>query len=284
MVQKRLRDLFRYPTVILLAMALVGCREDAASPNPLPTETRNTAVAAAMYGINAQVSYPGEMNSLAPEATVYVFLRTPGTNMPLAVQHFPASELPKRVSFAGAAQEENLELVARLSALGRVDRSPQDIEAVRLVSGFRHPPQSYAMVLGTTPGKGGPVETEATDTAISVTIRTAIAIEDSHSFPADTVVFVIARQPGQAMPSLVKRISLADLPTRIELTDQDAMTFRRISDSERLDIFARVSTSGTAMQSDADWVSKTVHLETARLPELVTLTIGRMNHLATHNP
>jgi hypothetical protein len=270
MRQLRLREKFYYLVVILLTTALAACTEEQASPDPVADTPRSAPNAAAMYGVNAQVSYPGETGSLAEQAMVYVFLRSPGSNMPLAVQHFPASELPKRVSFSGTSQEEDFELVARLSFSGRVDRSAEDLEAIQVITGFRHPPQNYAMVLGEHE------ETVAVRDSASVSIRTEVAIEDSHSFPADTVVFVIARQPGQAMPSVVKRLSLADLPLRIELTDEDAMTFSgRISYAERLDLFARVSSSGTATQSNADWVSETVHLETARLPELVVLTIGR---------
>jgi hypothetical protein len=260
---------------MLLATALAGCTEEAA--NPVSSD------ALAIYGVNAQVSYPGTTSSLAKEAMVYVFLRKPGTNMPVAVRHFSAGELPKSVSFTGAAPEQQFELVVRLSPSGRVDRSPEDIEITQVVPGFGHPPQNYAMVLGASPEATG-ADTAQADTVgkpppvairAAFGIRVAVGIEASHPFPANTVVFVIARKPGQAMPSVVKRLSLADLPTAIELTDADAMTFaNRLSDAARLDLFARVSTSGTAMRSNADWVSETVHLETAKLPELVTLTIS----------
>jgi len=283
---RRLRNLHRYLAVILVALALAGCEENSVSTDPAPAIPPGPGVTA-IYGINAQVSYPGEPGSLAEEAMVYVFLRKPGTRMPLVVQHFSASELPKRISFTSATQEEVFELVARLSLSGRVDRSPEDIEITQVVPGFGHPPKSYAMVLGMTPEEGGPgsdraigaadiASAEVVGETRQVVIRASVDIETSHPFPPNTVVFVIAREPGQAMPSVVKRLSLADLPARIELTDADAMTFNsRLSYSEQLDLFARISTTGTATQSSADWVSETVHLETARLPEMVSLTISR---------
>lgn len=277
----------------VLVMGLAGCTEDAGrSEVPAPMPQSQSGVQA-MYGINAQVSFTGDPGDLAESAMVYVFLREPGNRMPLAVQQFPASDLPRGLSFSSASEGQgDLELVARLSFSGRVDRSAEDLEAVRTVAGYHHPPQSYAMVLGSNDGpndansgpvdsapahgSGSPVAKDADSPAVSVAISTLIEIASPHQFPPDTVVFVVGRQPGQSMPSLVRRMSLADLPAKIELTDADAMSFRtRISDLQRLDLYARVSTTGSAAVSESDWVSDTVPLEMGALPEQVALTINR---------
>jgi hypothetical protein len=244
----------------------------------------------AMSGLNVQVSYQGDDSGLTDSSMVYVFLRSPGERMPLAVQYFAVSELPKAVSFSGAPVGETLELVARLSPSGKVDPSPEDIEVSQPVTSS-HPPANYLAVLGAGPDavtQTSPAEATwppdigkamsaaaAPGQTLAVVIPATIAIEASNQFPADTVVFVVARRPGQKMPTAVKRLSVSDLPARIELTDADAMTANnRLSNAGTLELFARVSTSGSVMASSDDWYSDTVTLDTENLPEEIKLTLN----------
>lgn len=73
----------------------------------------------------------------APDATVFVFARTPGTPMPLAVDRFLASELPREVVLdegsamipgQGLRSVPALEVVARVTANGGVRAQPGDLE------------------------------------------------------------------------------------------------------------------------------------------------------------
>jgi cytochrome c-type biogenesis protein CcmH len=75
--------------------------------------------------------------SVAPDATVFVFARTPGTPMPLAVDRFPARELPREVVLdegsamipgQGLRSVPALEVVARVTASGGVRAAPGDLE------------------------------------------------------------------------------------------------------------------------------------------------------------
>ena len=75
--------------------------------------------------------------SASPEATVFVFARTPGTPMPLAVDRFPARELPREVVLdegsamipgQGLRSVPALEVVARVTASGGVRAAPGDLE------------------------------------------------------------------------------------------------------------------------------------------------------------
>ena len=75
--------------------------------------------------------------SAAPDATVFVFARTPGTPMPLAVDRFPARELPREVVLdegsamipgQGLRSVPALEVVARVTASGGVRAAPGDLE------------------------------------------------------------------------------------------------------------------------------------------------------------
>jgi len=75
--------------------------------------------------------------SASPDATVFVFARTPGTPMPLAVDRFLARELPREVVLdegsamipgQGLRSVPALEVVARVTASGGVRAAPGDLE------------------------------------------------------------------------------------------------------------------------------------------------------------
>ena len=75
------------------------------------------------------------------------------------------------------------------------------------------------------------------------------------TLPPNTVLFVIARDPGQPVPPIaVKRLQLRDLPTSIVMTDSDAMIAGRgISTLESVEVIARASLSGRPSASSGDW-------------------------------
>lgn len=72
--------------------------------------------------------------------------------------------------------------------------------------------------------------------------------------PPSTPVFVIAREPGgPPMPVAVKRLTLAQLPARVELADSDGvMPTRRLSQVARVEVLARASASGGANAASGD--------------------------------
>ena len=73
--------------------------------------------------------------------------------------------------------------------------------------------------------------------------------------PGDAV-FVFARAAsGPPMPLAVKRLTVADLPAKIELSDADAMMEQlKLSSFPEIQLVARVSRSGVATQGE--WVSR----------------------------
>jgi len=274
----------RVAGILLVLGMLAGCGPEPEISSPAVSAPQQPSELAALYGVNAQVSYAGDVAGLGTSAMVYVFLREPGSRMPLAVQHFPAADLPQSVRFPGLSPQQAVELVVRLSKSGRVDRSPEDLELIRTVNST-HPPETQSMVLagtdsagerepGVAQGSSEPLQASLKEAA-PVVIRASVTIEPGHQFPSDTIVFIIARTPGQKMPTVVKRLSVADLPAQVELTDADSMTFsNRLSDSRRLDFFARVSTSGSTSRSSSDWKSETLNLDTKMLPDDVKLLIS----------
>ena len=137
--------------VVLEAVPTAGARVTLAlgptAPAPRFTlETESSAAPPADEPGEAEEATPAALRlqlslapglSAAPEATVFVFARTPGTPMPLAVDRFLASELPREVVLdegsamipgQGLRSVPALEVVARVTASGGVRAAPGDLE------------------------------------------------------------------------------------------------------------------------------------------------------------
>ena len=106
----------------------------AAPPAPVKAPGGNEGEAPAALRLALSLA-PGL--SAAPDATVFVFARTPGTPMPLAVDRFLAGELPREVVLdegsamipgQGLGSVPALEVVARVTASGGVRAAPGDLE------------------------------------------------------------------------------------------------------------------------------------------------------------
>lgn len=103
-------------------------------------------------------------------------------------------------------------------------------------------------------------EPSAPATATASAITAHVTISTSFKGDAQTPVFVIARTPSGAGPPLaVRRLTVADLPTAVTLTDADAMLpGRSLSQQESLQLLARVSLGGTPTPSAGDLESRPV--------------------------
>ena len=91
-------------------------------------------------------------------------------------------------------------------------------------------------------------------TAISI----AVSLGAFPNVDPGTPVFVIARDPDAPRPPLaVRRLTVGDLPTRIELTDADAMMpGRSLSDLDSVELLARVSLGGSPSARTGDLESE----------------------------
>lgn len=91
---------------------------------------------------------------------------------------------------------------------------------------------------------------------LTVEVRLDAALADEVR-PSDSV-FVFARAvSGPPMPLAVKRLTVADLPATVNLTDDDAMTPQlRLSNFEQVQLFARVSREGNALRGEWQGSSK----------------------------
>lgn len=93
-------------------------------------------------------------------------------------------------------------------------------------------------------------------------VAASISISDAASaaLPAEAFVFVIARDPAQPSPPIAAvRRQLSEFPTVVELDDSNSMIAgRSLSGFDEVEIVARVSLSGSPVQSPGDWYGSTV--------------------------
>lgn len=90
----------------------------------------------------------------------------------------------------------------------------------------------------------------AADSGMTIDVQLDNALA-SEVRPTDAV-FVFARAvTGPPMPLAVKRLTVADLPATVNLSDADAMTPQlRLSNFEQVRLFARISRSGNATEGE----------------------------------
>src|SRR5690606_39535661 len=91
----------------------------------------------------------------------------------------------------------------------------------------------------------------------------------------DDALFIFARAvSGPPMPLAVKRLTVAQLPTTVSLSDADAMTPQlRLSNFENVRLFARISRSGDALKGE--WVGASQALQLSGKSETTELVIDQ---------
>jgi len=94
-----------------------------------------------------------------------------------------------------------------------------------------------------------PAEAKAVSPASGLTVEVQLDAALADKVRATDTVFVFARAlSGPPMPLAVKRLTVADLPATVSLTDADAMTPQlRLSNFDQVKLVARISRDGNAM-------------------------------------
>ena len=202
-----------------------------------------------------------------PPAWLTVFARPEGARMPLAVVRRPARTtqtliLDDAVSMSAAAPlsaVDAVEVVARLSATGAAGDSLAEAVSKPLT-----PATQPAVSL-----------TVASGAAASAAAKEGVALHVSTGATLDAAVpvFVIARQPGAAGPPVaVRRLTAGELPTRITLTDADAMLpGGTLSDMAAIEVVARASLGGSPSASSGDLESATVTTRPGAPPQTLRI-------------
>lgn len=102
-----------------------------------------------------------------------------------------------------------------------------------------------------------------------VTVRVSLGDSAVSAVQADSTVFIIARDPAQPSPPIAAvRRQAGELPAYVPIGDSDAMIPGRVpSGFDRLEIIARVSTSGQPIAQPGDWFGQQI-ISTAETSEI----------------
>lgn len=186
-----------------------------------------------------------------PPPWLTVFARPVGGGMPWVVVRRPAKPtqtltLDDAVSMTAASPLSSsgpVEVVARLSHSGTAGDS-----VAQAVSEPVDPTVQPQVHL--TLGVASPDVSEG----VAIDVSTDAALD------ATTPIFVIVRRPGVPGPPVaVRRLVAGDLPTRVALTDADAMLpGTRLSDLAVIEVVARASLSGSPTRTSGDIESAVV--------------------------
>lgn len=95
---------------------------------------------------------------------------------------------------------------------------------------------------------------DAASNAPAISVKVELAAELSEKVQLGDAVFIFARAvSGPPMPLAVKRLTVADLPAEVSLSDNDAMMPQlKISGFEQVQLVARISRSGNA--TAGEWI------------------------------
>lgn len=93
----------------------------------------------------------------------------------------------------------------------------------------------------------------------------------------ETPVFLVARALEGGMPAAAVRLTLADLPTSVELTDAQAMApSNRLSSHEQVNVSVRISKSGNVTPQPGDLVAEIAPVPTQGLETALELVVSEV--------
>jgi cytochrome c-type biogenesis protein CcmH len=121
---------------------------------------------------------------------------------------------------------------------------------------------------------GVPANDPAAVASASLTVRVTLAADLQDKVQPSDAVFIFARAvSGPPMPLAVKRLTVADLPAEVSLSDSDAMMPQlKISGFENVQLVARISRSGNA--TAGEWIGSSQPLA-SKTTETQQLLIDR---------
>ncbi|AIR90114.1 c-type cytochrome biogenesis protein CcmI [Pseudomonas cremoricolorata] len=99
--------------------------------------------------------------------------------------------------------------------------------------------------------------------AVQLKVRVELAPALQGKVKPDDSVFIFARaSSGPGMPLAAKRVTVAQLPVEVELSDADAMMAQmKLSDAGQVELVARISRSGQPTQGE--WIGQSAPLATS---------------------
>ncbi len=96
-----------------------------------------------------------------------------------------------------------------------------------------------------------------------VALRIALSIDPKIIYSTEQVVFIAIVDPdGSPMPVAARKLSVGELPLRLQLSDRDSLVGSRLLSSfSRVRVIARLSGNGSAMPQAGDWEVRSSVLE-----------------------
>lgn len=120
--------------------------------------------------------------------------------------------------------------------------------------------EQIAQLRGQAPPTAGAAPGGGAQSSEVITVRVSLDDSAAAVVPADSTVFIIARDPAQPSPPIAAvRRKVNELPAEVTIGDSDAMIPGRVpSGYAQLEIIARVSMSGEPIAQSGDWFGQQV--------------------------
>ena len=123
-----------------------------------------------------------------------------------------------------------------------------------------------------------PVPTIASASEASITVLVSLDSSVAAQVRDDDAVFIYAKAAsGPPMPLAAKRITVADLPVQVTLSDGDAMMPQmKLSGFDQVIVGARVSKSGNAVAQAGDVFTESIPVDYRNQTEVLKLSIDQV--------
>ncbi len=272
--------------------------------DPSLPELKAIAVPASGASITLKVDLDPSLRSQArPSDKVFIYAKAAsGPPMPLAVRRVTVADLPLEVTLSdGDAMMPQMKLSSfdRIVVGARVSKSGNPIAAAGDLyaetsplerSGIDAPIglvinriKSSGSAGATRPRPGAvpqPVVTPKQPPAAGASITLQVDLGATlleRAQPSDKVFIYAKAASGPPMPLAVRRVTVADLPLEVTLSDGDAMMPQmKLSSFDRIVVGARVSKSGNPIASSGDLFTESEALERSRIEGPVRLIIDKI--------
>lgn len=111
----------------------------------------------------------------------------------------------------------------------------------------------------------------------AIPVNVSVAEELLANVPAETPVFIVARPLEGGMPLAGVRVTAADLPVELVLSDADAMTPQaRLSGYEVVSVSARISLSGDVTPQPGDMIAEITDIPTKGLSQPLEIVVSEV--------
>ncbi len=111
----------------------------------------------------------------------------------------------------------------------------------------------------------------------SIPLNLSIAANRLEGLPKETPVMLVARRPEGGMPLAAVRLTVADLPVSLELSDANSMSPQnKLSSVERVTVSARVSLSGNVVAQPGDLLVEMENIPTKGLPKPLEMVVSEV--------